>query len=225
MWQNKISHWLFLFMIASCVSYAGCGSEFGYKNPLSDYTVTSDFQGSRTVCANGYCTTRPHRGVDLDTNDQKPHGYATHSGTVQTIKDNGGDAGNIIYVVHDSGQVRTAYFHAGQMGVNSGDQVNAGDILGDWSTNTGRGTGTHIHYETQVQVNGRWEHVDPTVFNQMIAEGKDPCDPNFGQEALDRTIQENPGYVPRGGGAGTPNPNPGEVTPVPGDDNGGSLCV
>ena len=59
--------------------------------------------------------------------------------------------GNLVKIDHDFG-VETWYAHMSKLSVKVGDEVERGDQVGNVGS-TGRATGTHIHYE--IQVNGK----------------------------------------------------------------------
>ncbi len=66
--------------------------------------------------------------------------------------------GNLIKIKHQFG-IETRYAHLSRIRVKVGQRVSRGDHIGDMG-NTGRSTGTHLHYE--VRVNGR--PVDPMTY-------------------------------------------------------------
>jgi murein DD-endopeptidase MepM/ murein hydrolase activator NlpD len=99
---------------------------------------------------------RMHEGQDF----AGPHGtsiYTTADGTV-TFAGRQSGYGNLIKIRHDFG-IETRYAHLSQIRVTVGQRVSRGDLIGDMG-NTGRSTGTHLHYE--VRVNGR--AVDPMIY-------------------------------------------------------------
>ena len=60
--------------------------------------------------------------------------------------------GNIVIIRHENG-LETFYGHLSKRNVESGDWVNAGDVIG-LGGNTGRSTGPHLHFG--VIVNGSY---------------------------------------------------------------------
>jgi len=58
--------------------------------------------------------------------------------------------GRLVKIKHDFG-IETRYGHLSQIRVDVGQRVSRGDKIGDMG-NSGRSTGTHLHYE--VRVNG-----------------------------------------------------------------------
>ena len=66
--------------------------------------------------------------------------------------------GRLIKIQHAFG-IETRYAHLSQIRVEVGQKVSRGDLIGDMG-NSGRSTGTHLHYE--VHVGGR--PVNPMTF-------------------------------------------------------------
>lgn len=92
---------------------------------------------------------RMHTGTDF----AGPTGtaiYATGDGVVREAGWHSG-YGKMVVIEHDFG-ISTLYAHLSRIRVTEGQRVSRGDRIGDMG-NTGRSTGTHLHYE--VHVNGR----------------------------------------------------------------------
>ena len=104
-----------------------------------------------------------HTGIDFTAPTGTPI-YVTGDGTViRTYWSNQG-YGNTIIVDHGFG-IHTLYAHLHRIGVEVGDEVKRGDIIGTVG-NTGRSIGPHLHYE--VHINGR--HTNPIFyFNQDLS--------------------------------------------------------
>lgn len=99
---------------------------------------------------------RMHEGTDI----AGPHGtpiYSTADGTVIFAGTQSG-YGRMVKIKHAFG-IETRYAHLAQIRVKVGQKVSRGDQIGDMG-NTGRSTGTHLHYE--VRVNGG--AVNPMTF-------------------------------------------------------------
>ena len=99
---------------------------------------------------------RMHKGSDF----AGAHGtaiLATADGVVSFAGRQSG-YGNIVKIRHEFG-IETRYAHMSRIRVKVGQKVSRGDRIGDMG-NTGRSTGTHLHYE--VRVNG--EAVDPMTY-------------------------------------------------------------
>ena len=103
-----------------------------------------------------------HRGVDLAAKSRSPM-YATGDGVVTQAGWNGG-YGRVVYIKHEFG-VETRYAHLARIRVKKGQRVSRGQKIGDMG-NSGRSTGTHLHYE--VRVDGK--AVNPMIF---IKAGRD----------------------------------------------------
>ncbi|MCB2114927.1 MAG: peptidoglycan DD-metalloendopeptidase family protein [Rhodobacteraceae bacterium] len=99
---------------------------------------------------------RMHEGIDMAGSLGSPV-YATADGVVVHAGWESG-YGNLIRIKHDFG-LETRYGHLSKVRVEVGQKVSRGDRIGDMG-NTGRSTGTHLHYE--VRVNGG--AVNPMTF-------------------------------------------------------------
>ena len=90
-----------------------------------------------------------HAGIDLAAySGSKIH--TTADGTVTKAWPSGA-YGKLIEIRHAMGY-RTRYAHLKKIRVKAGQRVSRGDIIGDMG-NTGRSTGTHLHYE--IRKNGK----------------------------------------------------------------------
>ncbi|EKE44316.1 peptidase, M23/M37 family protein [Oceaniovalibus guishaninsula JLT2003] len=99
---------------------------------------------------------RAHEGTDM----AGAHGtaiYATADGVV-TFAGTQSGYGKLVKIRHAFG-IETRYAHQSNIRVKVGQKVSRGDRIGDMG-NTGRSTGTHLHYE--VRVNGK--AVNPMTF-------------------------------------------------------------
>jgi len=93
----------------------------------------------------GYRHGRRHQGIDLPYPTGTPV-YAAFDGKVR-ISDYVGGYGNLVVIRHANG-LETFYGHLSRIDVQSGDWVNAGDVIG-LGGSTGRSTGPHLHFETR----------------------------------------------------------------------------
>ena len=103
-----------------------------------------------------------HRGTDFAAKSGAPI-YATADGVV-TRAEWGSGYGRVVYVKHAFG-IETRYAHMAKIRVKKGQRVSRGQRIGDMG-NSGRSTGTHLHYE--VRVNGK--DVNPMIY---IKAGRD----------------------------------------------------
>ncbi|WP_135448725.1 M23 family metallopeptidase [Tabrizicola caldifontis] len=125
-----------------------------FAMPVKDrFRWTSGFGYRRDPKGAG---TRMHEGTDMAGAYGTPI-YATADGVVVHAGwDNG--YGRLVTIRHDFG-VETRYAHLSQIRVEVGQRVSRGDRIGDMG-NSGRSTGTHLHYE--VRLNG--SPVNPMTF-------------------------------------------------------------
>lgn len=110
---------------------------FGYnwKMPLETTPVTSNY---------GYRWRRWHYGTDLDLNTGDPV-YSGFDGIVRIKSYDRYGYGYYIVIRHKNG-LETLYGHLSKQLVDVGQEVRAGDLIAKGG-NTGRSTGSHLHYE------------------------------------------------------------------------------
>jgi len=99
---------------------------------------------------------RMHAGTDFAAPQGTPI-YATADGVV-THADWLSGYGRLIKIKHDFG-IETRYAHLSQIRVTPGQRVSRGERIGDMG-NSGRSTGSHLHYEVRVGD----EPVNPMIF-------------------------------------------------------------
>ncbi len=99
---------------------------------------------------------RMHEGTDMAGAYGLPI-MATADGVVITAGWNAG-YGRLVKIKHEFG-IETRYAHMSAIRVKVGDRVSRGDRIGDMG-NSGRSTGTHLHYE--IRIGGR--AVNPMTF-------------------------------------------------------------
>jgi len=112
-----------------------------WSNPLNLIRTTSNF---------AYRWGRWHNGTDLDleTGDSVK---STYDGMVRIVAYDGSGFGKFVLVRHYNG-LETLYAHMSKQLVESGQLVKAGEVLG-LGGNTGRSTGSHLHYENRYEGN------------------------------------------------------------------------
>jgi murein DD-endopeptidase MepM/ murein hydrolase activator NlpD len=103
--------------------------------PLDTTPVTSGF---------GYRWRRWHYGTDLDLNTGDPV-YSGFDGIVRIKSYDRYGYGYYVVIRHKNG-LETLYGHLSKQLVEIGQEVKAGDLIGKGG-NTGRSTGSHLHYE------------------------------------------------------------------------------
>ncbi|MCE6952915.1 DUF5930 domain-containing protein [Cereibacter sphaeroides] len=109
----------------------------------SAFRYTSGFGGRSDPFGRG---NRRHEGIDMAGATGTPI-YATADGTVIEAGWANG-YGRVIKIRHEFG-IQTVYGHLSRIRVDEGQRVSRGDRIGDMG-NTGRSTGTHLHYEVRV---------------------------------------------------------------------------
>ncbi|MGO4915115.1 DUF5930 domain-containing protein [Pseudogemmobacter sp. W21_MBD1_M6] len=119
----------------------------------SAFRFTSGFGVRRDPITGG---SRMHSGTDFAGAHGTPI-YATADGVVTHAGWSSG-YGRLVKIQHQFG-IETSYAHQSQIRVKVGQRVSRGDRIGDMG-NTGRSTGTHLHYE--VRVGGK--PVNPMVY-------------------------------------------------------------
>ncbi|MDP4990628.1 MAG: DUF5930 domain-containing protein [Marivita lacus] len=119
-----------------------------FAMPIKDsFRFTSGF---------GYRWGRLHAGTDFAGAHGTPI-YATADGVV-TFADWQSGYGRLVKIQHEFG-IETRYAHASKLYVTPGQRVSRGDRIAAMG-NTGRSTGTHLHYE--VRVGGK--PVNPMIY-------------------------------------------------------------
>lgn len=93
-----------------------------------------------------YHTFSFHAGMDF-TAEVGTEIYATGNGVVSEVKNDGWGYGNHIIINHGFGYT-TLYGHLSRFAVKPGTKVKRGQLNG-YVGNTGRSTGSHLHYEVR----------------------------------------------------------------------------
>ncbi|MGI6232354.1 MAG: peptidoglycan DD-metalloendopeptidase family protein [Prevotella sp.] len=106
--------------------------------PTPSRVVTSNF-GSRWG--------RKHKGLDIKVYIGDTI-RAAFSGKVRIVRYEAGGYGNYIVIRHNNG-LETIYGHLSKQLVRENDVVRAGEPIG-LGGNTGRSTGSHLHFETRL---------------------------------------------------------------------------
>jgi murein DD-endopeptidase MepM/ murein hydrolase activator NlpD len=121
------------------------------KTPFAEpvrgaFRYTSSFGPRRDPKTGG---SRMHEGSDFAASHGTPI-YSTADGVVIHAGWQGG-YGRLVKIRHEFG-IETRYAHLSNIRVREGQRVSRGDRIGDMG-NSGRSTGTHLHYE--VRIGGR----------------------------------------------------------------------
>lgn len=133
---------------------------------IKDFDRISDYFGHRSDPFNNVQTM--HYGMDF-TGPEGADIFSTGDGIVVEAGYSFYGYGNRITIDHGFGY-KTVYAHLQKIDVVEGQKVSRGDIIGKLG-NTGRSTGTHLHYE--VRFNDK--PIDPInyYFNDITAEEYD----------------------------------------------------
>lgn len=116
-----------------------------------------------------------HRGVDIGVPSNSPIVSIADGEVVRSDMRDKNGYGNLIIVKHnDYGVIYySVYAHLTKRGVNEGDEVKKGDIIGysggDQGKENGAGnsTGAHLHFEIRKEPDGDW--VDPVNYLGAIS--------------------------------------------------------
>jgi len=144
------------------------GIEYATGSPTST-EITSPFTSARTLNGN----TEAHYGMDIGGSGGTDYIIAASKGVVYRVSntcDNfghienycgGGGYGNYVIIEHP-GSVYTLYAHLypDSITVSQGDVVNQGQIIAIMG-NSGRSTGTHLHFQLEVGGRSSSNAVDP----------------------------------------------------------------
>ena len=123
--------------------YRMAAEKLPFSMPVrSAFRYTSGY-GSRNDPING--GNRMHEGTDFAAGVGTPI-YATADGVVSHAGWSGG-YGRLIKIQHEFGY-ETRYAHLSEIRVSVGQRISRGDRIGDMG-NSGRSTGSHLHYEVR----------------------------------------------------------------------------
>ena len=118
-----------------------------YTHPFKNY-VTSGFGPRRWMY---------HFGIDIKLN-KGDSVLAAFDGVVRVTKFDRRGFGNVVVIRHPSG-LESIYGHLSKVLVSNNQKVKSGDLIG-LGGNSGRSTGSHLHFETRYL----GEPFDPTCF-------------------------------------------------------------
>lgn len=111
------------------------------SSPTNNGPITSKF---------GWRWGRRHAGVDIDVETGDPI-YSAFDGIIRVVGWDGNGYGRFMVVRHYNG-LETLYGHLNKAEVSSNTIVKAGDMIAQGG-NTGRSTGSHLHFETRYEGN------------------------------------------------------------------------
>ena len=168
-----------LFLCTSLVnSYSYNNNSMELRLPLKDISVNQPF-GVNYVDFYKKMGLKGHNGVDFKTRDGCPC-YASHAGQVVWAGEDG-DGGISVVLWNKKEAYKTIYYHLRETSVDSGDEVNAGELIGRCD-NTGKyTTGGHLHFGlkktyadsmgTYNRFNGYNGAIDPSPYFKMAYNG------------------------------------------------------
>lgn len=106
-----------------------------YWPTIQGYTISSRF---------GWRWGRQHDGIDISGTGHGSPIYASNNGTVYEVGYGHSSMGNYVEINHNNGYY-TVYMHMSSIKVKEGQIVARGQVIGGMG-NTGRSTGTHLHF-------------------------------------------------------------------------------
>lgn len=116
-----------------------------YKIDLRHFTMPTT---SRVITSNfGSRWGRQHKGLDIKVYIGDTI-RAAFSGKVRIVRYEAGGYGKYIVIRHNNG-LETIYGHLSKQLVEENQEVRSGEIIG-LGGNTGRSTGSHLHFETRL---------------------------------------------------------------------------
>lgn len=108
--------------------------------PIANTAITSNYGNRKHPLGGAW---RFHHGIDIRAKYGTPI-KAVLPGVVKTASYQG-SKGNTVIIQHDNG-LETVYAHCSKFKVKRGQRVNQGEVI-CYVGNTGRVTGTHLHFE------------------------------------------------------------------------------
>lgn len=116
-----------------------------YKIDLRHFTMPTT---SRVITSNfGSRWGRQHKGLDIKVYIGDTI-RAAFSGKVRIVRYEAGGYGKYIVIRHNNG-LETIYGHLSKQLVEENQEVSSGEVIG-LGGNTGRSTGSHLHFETRL---------------------------------------------------------------------------
>ncbi|MBQ7421581.1 MAG: peptidoglycan DD-metalloendopeptidase family protein [Prevotella sp.] len=131
-WENKRTHAVYALPDQYKIDLRG------FHMPTPSRVITSNF---------GRRWGRQHKGLDIKVYIGDTI-RAAFSGKVRVVRYEGNGYGNYVVIRHNNG-LETVYGHMSRQLVRENQQVRAGQPIG-LGGNTGRSTGSHLHFETRL---------------------------------------------------------------------------
>ena len=133
--------------------YPNWNNQYAYGNAIIPETYTIDLTGFHMPTPSTKITSpfgprwrRMHNGLDLKVNIGDTI-VAAFDGKVRIVKYERRGYGKYVVIRHDNG-LETVYGHLSKQLVEENQLVKAGEVIG-LGGNTGRSTGSHLHFETR----------------------------------------------------------------------------
>lgn len=125
----------------------------------------------RTECGRGHC------GVDLDGPRGTPVVAVAWGEVARIERRSGRRSGKYVRIEHPD-YVYTSYMHLDSIaaGLEVGDEVQPGDILGTLGRTGIRNSAAHLHFSLEIPRGDRFEHFDPTPYLRKAARIDQPND-------------------------------------------------
>ena len=131
-WENKRTHAVYALPESYKIDLRG------FHMPTKSRVITSNF---------GHRWGRQHKGLDIKVYIGDTI-RAAFAGKVRIVKYEGRGYGKYIVIRHNNG-LETVYGHLSAQLVHENQVVKAGQVIG-LGGNTGRSTGSHLHFETRL---------------------------------------------------------------------------
>lgn len=133
-------------------------------------TVNSGY-GSRKAPTAGASTF--HKGLDIQAAVGENILATEDNGRVVAINESvqvaSGKSVTVEYSRSDCSSYQTTYMHLNHISCQEGQQVKAGEVLGQ-TGNTGRSTGPHLHFSVnQITADGKTQSIDPSQYLAEIS--------------------------------------------------------
>ncbi len=129
---------------ASVHNYAGVSIPNQYEIDLTSFVMPTP--NTRVTSKFGYRWRRMHKGLDIKVNVGDPI-VSAFDGKVRVVRYEKRGYGKYIVIRHYNG-LETIYGHLSDQLVVENQVVKAGEVIG-LGGNTGRSTGSHLHFETR----------------------------------------------------------------------------
>ena len=129
-------------------------------SPLKGDIKITSLYGKRKDPIHG--NIRNHNGIDIkqESDNTDKYVYASHDGVIK-VDNNVHDCNGLSVEIFNH-TYNTKYFHLSKILVKNKQYIKQGDIIGIIG-NTGKSTGTHLHYEVyKLDENNKYELVNPS---------------------------------------------------------------